>query len=186
MRSASALRRLWRDLGLVGTALARHRGRGEPGAFSMPAFLTQTRALFVDGGITVETPPAAAPGAPVIARSLIQPDGDVLHLLSPAILASPEHWQAHRQALDACYARLGAMLALGRLGFRALVLLSAAGAASTAVQTNWPPAPLTAVGIAALLLAPHVLRRGLGVALRLWIDRAQTPPGSTPPGPGKG
>ena len=52
-------------------------------------------ASYDRGGVTVDEPPRAPEGTPLLARSVIQPDGDVLFFVSEESAADAAHVQAH-------------------------------------------------------------------------------------------
>lgn len=52
-------------------------------------------ASYDRGGVTVDQPPRAPEGTPLLARSVIQPDGDVLFFVSEEVAADAARAQAH-------------------------------------------------------------------------------------------
>lgn len=125
-------------------------------------------ASYDRGGVTVDEPPRAPEGVPLLARSVIQPDGDVLFFVSEELAADAARAQAHVSTVLQWYQdaagslrTIGAsLLAVRWTGAGALAISSGTW---TAAWTAWWS---TAFAVLVAGVALPVLRWLTGLLLR--------------------
>ena len=116
--------------------------------------------MFNAGGVAIESPTGQQPGSLVDARTIIQPDGDVVHVLGDGCLRNEAIRRAHLDRVDAWYATSATAVGSIRSAWRAIVaLVSGAlglllGVASAVLWGGY-------VWIAVLVVVPMVLSLGL-------------------------
>ena len=132
--------------------------------------------MFNSGGVTIESPADQPSGSLVDARTIIQPDGDVVHLLGDGCLRNEALRRAHLDRVDAWYRSSATAVGAIRSAWRAIVaLVSGAlglllGVASAVVWGGYVwIAILVAVPMALSLalrsLLPRLLRKVIGPGL---------------------
>jgi len=92
--------------------------------------------LLSAGGATIDTPvppPGAADTFPIAARTVVQPDGDLLFFVADAYLADPEIRQVHTAQVAAWFAALehtvnATAVALRRAAFTLMAIVSVTSA----------------------------------------------------------
>jgi len=122
-------------------------------------FLRDVTELFGAGGIVIRTPRDAGEGRAILAETVVQPNGDIVVKMDPAIWSAPDAWQKHSERVELVVQRY-------RRGMRAIRML-----------THWTLPCLSLPAAAAALrasasrwilwsLAPAVLGFGFRLAVR--------------------
>jgi len=161
---AAVLRRVGADLRDALALCDPRRWRRERPVGSLRGFARDVRALFRDGGLAIETPADAGAGEPLRARTLIQPDGDVLAFVDPAALEDPDLVRRHVACVREAQERLAAWLASLRLASRIVLRLAILGSAGAGLARA-----IDAEGAAALARAFLPLALALAAQLALWL-----------------
>jgi hypothetical protein len=116
--------------------------------------------MFKAGGVAIESPADQQPGSLVDARTIIQPDGDVVHFLGDGCLRSEAIRTAHLDTVSTWYATSATAVGSIRSAWRAIVALASGtlglllGVASAVILGGY-------VWIAVLVVVPMVLSLGL-------------------------
>jgi hypothetical protein len=120
--------------------------------------------MFQAGGAVIETPAAQGDGDPVSARTVIQPDGDVLHFVDRKAIGNRPLLAAHAEVVDAWYRRSSAAFGAvqSMLGAAGRMLATAVGIVAAAVSA------LT-LGVVAGLVVLVAVPLALRVATRLGV-----------------
>lgn len=130
--------------------------------------------LLVGGGATIDTPvtpTGADDGFQIAARTVVQPDGDLLFFVSDDYFLDPDVPQLHSARVSAWFASLENMVAASVVAVRGMALmlvvvvasLAGGGAVRHGVVSGLGA---LAVGVAVSLLLQGALRFALGSALR--------------------
>jgi hypothetical protein len=77
--------------------------------------------MFTAGGVAIESPADQPSGSPVDARTIIQPDGDVVHLLGARCLRDESIRRAHLDKVAGWYATSASAVGSVRSAWRAAV-----------------------------------------------------------------
>ena len=122
--------------------------------------------MFQAGGTVIETPAGRTDGETVSARTVIQPDGDVLHFVDRHELGNGPLLAAHAEVVDAWYRRasdaFGAVQSLLGTAGRALAVAVGVVAAAVSALT------LDAVaGLVVVVVVPLALRVTTRLAVRI-------------------
>jgi hypothetical protein len=132
--------------------------------------------MFESGGATIESPAGQANGSPLDARTVIQPDGDVVHFMGDRCLRNEGIRTAHVDKVAAWYATSATAVGSIRSAWRAAVALVsgalglALGVVSSAVWGGYVWIAIL-VGVPMVLslglrsLLPRVLRKAIGPGL---------------------
>ena len=122
--------------------------------------------LFQAGGTVIETPPGRIHGEPVSARTVIQPDGDVLHFVDRHALGNRPLLAAHAELVDAWYRRSSDAFhtVQSMLGAAGRILATAVGVVAAAVSALTLGA---FAGLVVLVVVPLALRVTTRVAVRV-------------------
>jgi hypothetical protein len=128
--------------------------------------------MFQAGGVVIETPAGRTDGEPVSARTVIQPDGDVLHFIDRHDLGNGPLLAAHAEVVDAWYRRssdaFGAVQSM--LGAAGRTLAATVGVLAAAVSVL----TLDAVaGLVVVVVVPLALRVTTRLAVRIATRRVR-------------
>ena len=128
--------------------------------------------MFQAGGAVIETPAGRTDGEPVSARTVIQPDGDVLHFVDRHELGNGPLLAAHAEVVDAWYRRasdaFGAVQSLLGTAGRALAVAVGVVAGALSALT------LDAVaGLVVVVVVPLALRVTTRMAVRIATRRVR-------------
>jgi len=143
-----------------------------------------------EGGATVDSPPPVAgepnEDRPIGARTVIQPDGDVVVAIDRSVLGDADLLRGHGQQVDEWYARSAATLRQAALAVRAVaVVLSGMVTLASAWTSGLRPPLYVAVPFLGVAwtgfgwLVAKALRPVLGTFLRVRIGRLLRRPGPT-------
>lgn len=129
------------------------------------ALLADAEELYA-GGLTVRTPPDAGEGAAILAETVIQPNGDVLLKLNPALAAGDDAWVSHMDRVR---------LRVEQYRFRVRALRMAThwaflGVSIPLTATLWTGTRRWLFALAGMLV-PVVLHVTLRVAIRFWAKK---------------
>ena len=121
-------------------------------------FLRDVGRLYGAGGIVIRTPIDAEEGRAIVAETVIQPDGDVIVKMDPAIWSDPNAWQRHSERVHlVLYRYRRGMRAMRMLTHWTLPWLSLSAAAASWVKDK---------ELILWSLAPVVLSVGIRLAVR--------------------
>ena len=81
------------------------------------------REMFRAGGVAIESPADQPSGSPVDARTIIQPDGDVVHFLGARCLRDQAIRRAHLDKVESWYSSSATAVGSVRSAWRAAVAL---------------------------------------------------------------
>jgi hypothetical protein len=122
--------------------------------------------MFQAGGAVIETPAGRTDGEPVSARTVIQPDGDVLHFIDRRELGNGPLLAAHAEVVDAWYRRasdaFGAVQSM--LGAAGRALAAGVGVVAAVVSALALDA---VVGLVVVVVVPLALRVSTRLAVRI-------------------
>ena len=116
--------------------------------------------MFKAGGVVIESPTDQQPGSLVDARTIIQPDGDVVHFLGDGCLRNEAIRTAHLDRVSTWYATSATAVGSIRSVWRAIVAL-VSGALGLLLSLVSAQVWGGYVWIAILVVVPMVLSLGL-------------------------
>ena len=116
--------------------------------------------MFKAGGVAIESPVDQQPGSLVDARTIIQPDGDMVHFLGDGCLRTEALRTAHLDRVAAWYLTSATAVGSIRRAWRAAVAL-VSGALGLLLGLLSALAWGGLVGIAILVVVPMVMSLGL-------------------------
>ena len=126
--------------------------------------------LFQEGGATIDTPPAAAAGAPLAARTVVQADGDLVCMVDERYCADVELQRAHHRQVEEWFGGMGSTVSGTTDAIRTAAVslgLATGLAAGTAAGSPWGTLAASALAVPAFRAAAWwAVRRGLRRALR--------------------
>jgi hypothetical protein len=138
------------------------------------ALAAELQRIYRDGGITVETRAEAKDGGAVVARLVIQPDGDMVHLVTQDFLDDAEIQEKHWRCVDEMFAvfrqRSEAVTRAIVIAAQGTCLLVGLGSAASAASTQswW----LVGAGTVLTFATPWAAKRLLRWRLRRLLDLA--------------
>lgn len=169
MIGIDAVRRIGVDLFAARFLLDPRRWIGSSPLGSPLSFARSVRSMFRDGAMVIETP---LEGERIGARTLVQPDGDVLGFVDEEMLGKPDLLDAHHRSVRVAQEQLGAWL--GALRFTTRVALRVA-ALWTGVTGFLRAIAAEAAGEVARAMAPFLacvlLQLAIWLAMRAVVSR---------------
>lgn len=105
-----------------------------------------------EGGAMITTPPVDHENQPVLARTIVQPDGDVLVIVDRAALIDASVLTAHQHRVDEWYRRRTVVVRQAAIAFKALAIAIGAVMALpagwvTGQRLGWALAPVVISGL---------------------------------------
>lgn len=147
-------------------------GRMTQAAHAARALAAELQKICRDGGITVETRTEDQCDGAVVARFVIQPDGDIVHLVTLEFLDDAKVREKHWQCVDEVFATfrqnselLTRAVTIAAQGTCLLVGLGSLASAAT-TQSLW----VAGVGAVLTFAAPWAARRFIRWRLRRLLD----------------